>query len=363
MLQSGKPVTYFSRGLTDPETRFSQIEKECLVVCWALERLHYYVYACPTEVTVETDHLPLLAIHKKGLNHAPKRLQRMLLRLQRYNYSLVYRPGTALVLADTLSRAYQPISTMTKADASDVFFEELATCSDAEQMTSLKLLASAQTIAKLCSAAQSDDAYVMLIAQIQAGWPDNPARLPAELRQFATYSDELAVSGGLVFKGHRVVVPHLARKEMLSCLHTGANSCIERARQTVFFPGITAAIKTLIATCPVCSKFKDEQQKEPLKSYDVPSRPWEVVCSDIFSFYGQDYLSNVDYLSGFFEVHRLPSKKVKDVIYALKCDFARHGICDILVTDNSPYGAREFADFAKSWEFKHTMIKSKIQPS
>jgi len=45
-------------------------------------------------------------------------------------------------------------------------------------------------------------------------------------------------------------------------------------------------------------------------------------------------------MSGFFEVHRLPSKKVKDVIYALKCDFARHGICDTLVTDNSPFGAR-----------------------
>jgi len=34
------------------------------------------------------------------------------------------------------------------------------------------------------------DNNTVLIAQIQAGWPDNPARLPAELRQFATYSDE-----------------------------------------------------------------------------------------------------------------------------------------------------------------------------
>jgi len=34
------------------------------------------------------------------------------------------------------------------------------------------------------------DNNTVLIAQIQAGWPENPARLPAELRQFATYSDE-----------------------------------------------------------------------------------------------------------------------------------------------------------------------------
>jgi len=108
-----------------------------------------------------------------------------------------------------------------------------------------------------------------------------------------------------------------------------------------------------VATCPVCSKFQNDQQKEPLKSYDVPERPWEVVGSDIFTFHGQDYLITVDYLSGFFEINRLPSKKVSDVIYALKCDFARHGIPSILVSDNSPFGAQEFA---KQWEFKHSKI-------
>ena len=71
----------------------------------ALSRYHTYLYARPDKVRVQTDHKPLLAITKKALGAAPKRLQRMLLRLQRYNFDLQWVPGSDLVLADTLSRA------------------------------------------------------------------------------------------------------------------------------------------------------------------------------------------------------------------------------------------------------------------
>ena len=44
-------------------------------------------------VTVETDHKPLVAIYNKPLYCATLRLQRMLMRLQRYDLKLVYVPG------------------------------------------------------------------------------------------------------------------------------------------------------------------------------------------------------------------------------------------------------------------------------
>jgi len=194
--------------------------------------------------------------------------------LQRYNYDLVYRPGTALVVADTLSRAYQP-TLPNGCEMEMAFYEELAACSETEQIADLKLVASEVTINKLRAAAQADEVYSMLVAQIQAGWPSNAAQLAPKLRQYSSYCDELAVCDGLVFKGHRMVVPFGAREDILNrihSVHTGINACIERARQTVFYPGITSAIKALVARCPMCSKFQNEQQKEPLKPYDVPSR-------------------------------------------------------------------------------------------
>jgi hypothetical protein len=59
-------------------------------------------------INVELDHKPLEAIFKKPLNGAPKRLQRMLMRLQRYKLTVQYKAGHEMYLADTLSRAYQP---------------------------------------------------------------------------------------------------------------------------------------------------------------------------------------------------------------------------------------------------------------
>ena len=56
-------------------------------------------------VVVETDHMPLLGIIKKPISQISPRLQRMRLRIDPYDYELVYRPGSELMLADTLSRA------------------------------------------------------------------------------------------------------------------------------------------------------------------------------------------------------------------------------------------------------------------
>lgn len=54
---------------------------------------------------VETDHKPLEQIFVKELNAAPKRLQRMLLRLQKYS-RVMYKKGRDMYLADTLSHAF-----------------------------------------------------------------------------------------------------------------------------------------------------------------------------------------------------------------------------------------------------------------
>ena len=49
---------------------------------------------------VETDHQPLVSILLRLLNSTPSRLQRMLLRLQKYNLHVMYKRGKDLFLAD-----------------------------------------------------------------------------------------------------------------------------------------------------------------------------------------------------------------------------------------------------------------------
>ena len=106
LLQDKCPVAYASRSLTNAESRYAQIEKELLAVQFSLEGFQQYIYG--KKVTIESDHKPLEAIVKKALASAPPRLQRILLRMQKYDYTLEYKPGKELVLPDMLSRAPLP---------------------------------------------------------------------------------------------------------------------------------------------------------------------------------------------------------------------------------------------------------------
>ena len=107
LLQNGQPVAYASRALTPTETCYAQIEKELLAIVFACEKFDAYIFGRDV-VKVESDHKPLESIFRKELCLAPKRLQRMLLRLQKYSLDVCYVKGEKMYLADTLSRAYLP---------------------------------------------------------------------------------------------------------------------------------------------------------------------------------------------------------------------------------------------------------------
>ena len=57
--------------------------------------------------------------------------------------------------------------------------------------------------------------------------------------------------------------------------HQGAEAGIRRAREVIFWPGMTAEIKQQVSQCAVCSEYSAKQQKEPLMTYELPSRPWK----------------------------------------------------------------------------------------
>ena len=65
-----RPVAYASKSLTEAERRYANIERELLAVLFSVEHFKHFVYA--RDVTIITDHKPLLAIFKKCIhNMAP----------------------------------------------------------------------------------------------------------------------------------------------------------------------------------------------------------------------------------------------------------------------------------------------------
>ena len=352
ILQDGKVIEYASRSLTRTERdTFSNIERELMGVVFALERFHQYVYA-KSDVTVETDHKPLINIRRKSLMNAPKRLQRLLLRLQPYDVSMVYKPGSQMFIGDTLSRA--PIDDAKTSE--NLVDEDIAALRDIDnQMADLRLVASERTIEEINAAAAADEQYQMLKRQIAVGWPSSAEDVPRNLREYVTFSDELATCNDLVFKGTRIVIPRGYRQTILDRIHSshaGINGCIRRAREAVFYPGLTSDIKRTVGACAICQSLRSDFQKETLLPHEAPSRPFEKIGVDIFTFKDKPYLVTVCYLSGFFEIDRLQTKKISEIIQCLKRHMARHGIPNELMSDNSPFNAAEFKAFAENYGFK-----------
>ena len=84
------PICYASRSLTECERKYSQTEKEALALVWACDRYHAYIYGMRFDLV--TDHRPLEVVY--GPRSKPcARIERWVIRLQPYDFQVVYAPG------------------------------------------------------------------------------------------------------------------------------------------------------------------------------------------------------------------------------------------------------------------------------
>lgn len=97
-------VAYALRPMTETKTSYAQIEKETMSSVFGCGSFHQYI--CGQTVIAEIDHKPLVSIFAKSLAECPPRIQRLELRLQKYNLKVMYTPGKHMYTTDTLLRAY-----------------------------------------------------------------------------------------------------------------------------------------------------------------------------------------------------------------------------------------------------------------
>ena len=121
-----QPVPFTSSSISPTEQRYSQIEKECLAICNCFQKFDQWLYG-KADIVVHTDHQPPETIMKKPLNKTPAGLQRMLMKLQRYRFTLTYKRGPTHHLADTLSWAALPQPLSARVTHFDVFRMEMET--------------------------------------------------------------------------------------------------------------------------------------------------------------------------------------------------------------------------------------------
>ena len=298
-----KIVGMASRCLTPTESRYSNIERECLAVLFGLEKFEYYLLG--REVLVETDHSPLEQIFKKNLADVPSRLQRFILRCLKFDIQVQYKPGRTIPVADALSRVcFKPSTGKSTNETSEVHF--INTSSSLVDISMVK-----EVTAK-------DPVMNLLKNMIYRGWPDYRKQCPHELWDYWNFRCDLVLEDGLILKGDRIIIPEALQENVLKAIHLGhqgETKSILLAREAVFWPGITNQIKEMVKACTTCQKFQSAQPKMPIVQPDRPTHPWEQLGTDIFEFKGYKYLIVVDYYSR-FPVIRLLNDTTAETMYS-----------------------------------------------
>ena len=343
-----QPVAYASRSLSETERRYAQIEKEALAITWACEKFAMYILG--KRFAIETEHKPLVPLMgTKHLDSLPPRVLRFRLRLTRFDYSIQHVAGKDLHTADTLSRA--PSSS---SDEGDTTLEELAELAMEECVAYLP--ASQNKLQDYQNAQQSDPLCSAIIKFCQVGWP-NKHKIDAALAPYWEARGNLTLKNDLLLYGSRIVVPTSMQQVTLTKLHQGHQGierCRQRARISVWWPGLSGQIDKFIKSCQVCAK-ECNHRKEPLMPTTLPDYPWQKIATDLFTLNGATYLVTSDYFSRYLEVSKLTNTTTSGVVSALKPLFAKYGIPEEVVSDNGPqYASQEFGDFAKKYNFKHT---------
>lgn len=156
----------------------------------------------------------------------------------RYSYSIQHVPGKSLWTADTLSRS--PVT-------SSMSSEEL------ELMESTNIYvdciidgipASPTYLDNLREQLKADSVCSRVMMLCMEGWPAH-ARQESVLKSYWSERATLTVKHGLLLKDTRLVIPSAMRNDVLAKLHDGHQGvvkCKERARQSVWWPGLSQQV-------------------------------------------------------------------------------------------------------------------------
>lgn len=328
-------VSYASRSLTETEMRYSQIEREAIAVLFGLQKMHTYIYG--SHIVVSTDHKPLLGVFNKSTQSI--RLERIALRFQDYDFSLIYEPGSENI-ADGLSRL--PLD----ATGTETLFVE-------EHVQFFKSADALLSIDEIKEAEKSD----LELQEVLKSLDGTQSQLGSQWKHM---KDELTYAQGLLWQVRRIYVPEKLRKKALALAHEahqGMVRCKQRLRKILFWSGMDSDIESFCRNCETCVRLQPLRRDTPNTPTPLPDNCWDKCGLDLVGpFPGVIYIMTlVDYRSEWPEAIVVKKITSKTIIVQLTEIFARFGNPKILVTDNGrQFISEELELFLKANGIQHS---------
>ena len=170
-------------------------------------------------------------------------------------HKIEYLQGKENVIADALSRVH-PLLLMQQ----DYELEAILV-----HIISNTVPATATKLQEFWDSTWNDSTLTKLKLAVYSGWSTYPKDCDPELKDYWSYCEEISLEEGILFIGHRLIVPKSEKQSTLNILHTGhyeIDKMTLRARGSVFWPGISQDIKTLAETCTICQENSKSWLKE-----------------------------------------------------------------------------------------------------
>lgn len=343
-----KVISYASRTLSDVEKRYSTTEKEALAIVWACERFHLYLYGMNFDLI--TDHKPLEVIYSTK-SKPSARIQRWVLRLQSYTFTVKYRSGRENI-ADALSRL-----TENSQNHSDFVDNE-----EYVRYVALNATPNAMSTREVEEISADDEEISDLRDCV------NSDKWDKSMRNFLPMRYEFCSVGKLVLRGTRIVIPKGLRKRCIELAHEGHLGIVgtkQRLRAKVWWPAIDRDVEKYVRSCYGCQLVSRQSRPEPLKPSDLPAGPWQDVAIDLMGpLPSGDYVFVcVDYYSRYYEIDILKSTTTERIIDSLEKMFLTHGLPLSITSDNGPqFISSVFGEYLKNNEIKHRRV-TPLSPS
>ena len=231
---------------------------------WACERFNVYVYGM--KFVVETDHKPLDVIYGPRSRQCA-RIERWVLRLQPYDFSVIHRPKRENI-ADSLSRL---LRRKVEGGNHQWCTEEYV------RFVAVSTTPTALTTRKIEEACADDEELREVRKAIAMGRFE-------KCRQCRTVLREFCVIGQLVLRGTHIIIPSKLQPRTLALAHEGHLGVVgtkQNLRTKVWWPGMDKAAERHCRACHGCQLVARPDPPEPIRSTSLPDGPWQDVAVDL----------------------------------------------------------------------------------
>ena len=310
--QNKKPIAFYSRKLSDAQTRYTTTERELLAIVETLKELRNILLG--QRIRVFTDHLNLTY---KNFN--TERVMRWQLILEEYGPVLEYIKGENNVVADALSRLHIDKTPTNRIETEKPTVSYLAEYYGLDDVD------------------LPNDAYPLKFSLIDKE-QKRDIHLLNKIKKNPAYTTKIFHGGGksydLIVKHGKIVIPRTLQSRTIKwyheqLCHPGISRTESTIRQHYTFRNLSQMVKDHVRKCPTCQTCKKSPGQKyvhvPVKTAEA--EPWDKLCVDLIGPYsvkrkGKKKLTlwavtMIDPATGWFEMKEIKDKtaiNVADVV-------------------------------------------------